>query len=62
MDEKKADRSELPNISELATKSELDNKADRSEIPSLEGYATEEYVNNAVANAGGAVIVVIIWS
>lgn len=60
MDEKKADRSELPNISELATKSELDNKADKSEIPSLEGYATEEYVNNAVANAGGAVIVVII--
>lgn len=54
MDEKKADRSELPNISELATKSELDNKADRSEITSLEGYATEEYVNNAVANAGGS--------
>ena len=54
LDEKKADRSELPNISELATKSELDNKADRSEIPSLEGYATEEYVNNAVANAGGS--------
>ena len=54
LDEKKADRSELPDWTQFATASDLNNKADRSEIPSLEGYATEEYVNNAVANAGGS--------
>lgn len=37
----------------IATKSELNNKANVSDIPSLDGYATEEYVNNAIANAGG---------
>lgn len=37
-----------------AAKPDLTGYALKSEVPSLDGYATEEYVNNAVANAGGS--------
>ena len=37
----KADRSELPDMSNYATKPELNNKADRSELPDMSNYATQ---------------------
>ena len=42
----KADKSELPDMSNYATKDELAQKADKTEIPSLTGYATETWVQN----------------
>lgn len=41
-------------IGYLTEHQDLSDYASKSEIPSLTGYATEEYVNNAIANAGGS--------
>lgn len=44
---------DIPNPNLFATKEEVKLKANISDIPTLDGYATEEYVDNAIANAGG---------
>ena len=45
----KADKNEIPDVSEFITENEVDSKIGAIEIPSIEGLASEEYVNNAVS-------------
>jgi len=45
----KADKNEIPDVSEFITENEVDSKINAIEIPSIEGLANEEYVNNAIS-------------